>query len=76
MPDRVRQFSVSWDSEHERFTGLDQFGEQVIDDLWRELSALTADANSARNKPGKISNGLRSMSSLKSKVEVLSAAKR
>ena len=45
MPDRVRQFSANWNSEHERFTGLDQFGEQVIDDLWRELLTFTADAN-------------------------------
>jgi tetratricopeptide (TPR) repeat protein len=50
MPDRVRQFSVSWDNEHERFTGLEQFGEQVIDDLWRELSALTADATLATDQ--------------------------
>ena len=47
MPNRIRQFSVRWDGEHERFTGLEEFGEQVIDDLWRELSALTADATLA-----------------------------
>jgi tetratricopeptide (TPR) repeat protein len=36
-PDRVRQYSVDWDSDKNRPIGLADFGKQVLEDLWSEL---------------------------------------
>lgn len=36
-PDRVRQYSVEWDPDKKRPTGLDHLGKQVLEDLWTEF---------------------------------------
>lgn len=36
-PDRVREYSVDWDSDKNRPTGLNAFGSQVLEDLWSEF---------------------------------------
>jgi tetratricopeptide (TPR) repeat protein len=36
-PDRLRQYSVDWDSNQNRPTGLAEFGRQVLEDLWSEF---------------------------------------
>lgn len=36
-PDRVRQYSVDWDSDKNRPIGLADFGKQVFEDLWSEF---------------------------------------
>ena len=38
LPDRVRRYTVEWNRDHSRVTGLDAWGGVVLDDLWRELS--------------------------------------
>ena len=43
IPDRVRRYTVAWDAETQSVTGLESWGQQVLDDLWRELDAETID---------------------------------
>jgi hypothetical protein len=39
LPRRVRPYKVAWDSERQRVTGLDAFGQMVLEDIWAELAA-------------------------------------
>ncbi|MBW2714314.1 MAG: DUF4062 domain-containing protein, partial [Deltaproteobacteria bacterium] len=43
LPDRVRHYRVGWDSNRERITDLDAWGQQVLQDIWSELDLETAD---------------------------------
>jgi hypothetical protein len=36
---RVRHYSVKW--EHGRLTGIGQWGQQVLEDVWKDLDAVT-----------------------------------
>ena len=42
MPGRVRRYRATWDSTRGRVVGLERFGQQVLEDLWRELDRETA----------------------------------
>jgi hypothetical protein len=35
---------VAWDIERQRVTGLDAFGQMVLEDIWAELAEETAHA--------------------------------
>jgi len=37
MPDRVRHYRATWDKEPGRVAGLEAWGRQVLEDLWRDL---------------------------------------
>jgi len=41
MPERVRWYKAEWDAERKVVTGLQDFGRQVLEDLWRELEDVT-----------------------------------
>ncbi len=41
LPQRYRNYPASWDAENKSVTGLEEFGNQVLDDLWSELDAIT-----------------------------------
>jgi tetratricopeptide (TPR) repeat protein len=41
MPDRVRHYRAHWDPVDERVTGLEAFGQRVLEDLWADLEAET-----------------------------------
>ncbi|NLD98036.1 MAG: DUF4062 domain-containing protein [Synergistaceae bacterium] len=41
MPDRVRNYTLSWDVERGRFEGLDGLDRMVEEDLWRDLDEET-----------------------------------
>jgi len=41
MPDRVHRYQAAWDAEHRRVTGLEEWGRQVLDDLWHDLDEET-----------------------------------
>ncbi|MBI3610870.1 MAG: DUF4062 domain-containing protein [Nitrospirae bacterium] len=43
LPDRCRSYSAEWDSEKKSVNGLEAFGKQVLEDLWRELEAETGE---------------------------------
>ena len=45
LPGRVRHYSVDWDGEHERITGLERLGRQVLEDVWTELQEEAAPAD-------------------------------
>ena len=47
LPDRVRPYTVGWDRDRQRVTGLEDWGRQVLDDIWAELDAETAAAATA-----------------------------
>ena len=38
---RVHQYQAQWDAQQQRVTGLEQWGQQVLEDLWRELDEET-----------------------------------
>ncbi|OPY55901.1 MAG: hypothetical protein A4E55_02356 [Pelotomaculum sp. PtaU1.Bin035] len=40
-PDRVRHYQAAWDWDKQKVTGLDEWGKQVLEDLWGELEAKT-----------------------------------
>jgi tetratricopeptide (TPR) repeat protein len=41
MPDRVRNYEAGWDTEKKEVTNLDEWGRQVIEDLWGDLEEET-----------------------------------
>ena len=41
MPERVRTYTAKWDVEHKCVTGLEDWGAQVREDLWRDLDEGT-----------------------------------
>ena len=41
MLDRVRRYQAAWDAEHRRVTGLEAWGQQVLEDLWHDLDEET-----------------------------------
>jgi len=43
MRDRVRHYNVTWDPERQTVTGLEQWGAQVLEDLWRDLEEETSE---------------------------------
>jgi tetratricopeptide (TPR) repeat protein len=47
LPGRVRPYSVGWDGKLQRVVGLDVWGRQVLEDIWREIDAETAAAQAA-----------------------------
>lgn len=47
---RIRRYSVGWDSEKDTVTGLEAWGEEVFEDLWRELDEETREF-AARSAP-------------------------
>ncbi len=36
MPDRVRAYRATWDSQANEVAGLVEWGKQVLEDLWQE----------------------------------------
>ncbi len=42
MPDRVRDYTLRWDTAKQELTGLDELDRQVSADLWTDLDAETA----------------------------------
>jgi hypothetical protein len=42
LPQRVRRYSVGWDRQLQRVTGLEAWGQQVLEDIWSDLDADTA----------------------------------
>ncbi len=42
IPGRVRRYSVGWDRQHLRVTGLEAWGRQVLEDIWAEIETETA----------------------------------
>jgi len=49
MPDRVRHYRAVWDAEKCRVTGLEEWGKQVLEDLWHDLEQGTREH---AQKPG------------------------
>ena len=47
LPNRVRRYAVGWDRERQRVTGLEDWGRQVLEDIWAELEAETASSAAA-----------------------------
>lgn len=43
LPDRVRQYHAEWDAAENEVTDLEEWGKQVLEDLWQELDAETAE---------------------------------
>ncbi|MCX8053661.1 MAG: DUF4062 domain-containing protein, partial [Armatimonadetes bacterium] len=43
VPDRVRTYRAEWDSENNRVVGLEEWGRQVLEDLWQDLDEETRD---------------------------------
>jgi tetratricopeptide (TPR) repeat protein len=41
MPDRVRHYSATWDAEKKHVNGLEEWGKQVLEDLWSDLEVET-----------------------------------
>ncbi|MEK7406046.1 MAG: DUF4062 domain-containing protein, partial [Acidobacteriota bacterium] len=41
VPGRVRRYRAGWDPVARRVTGLEQWGEQVLEDLWQDLEEET-----------------------------------
>jgi hypothetical protein len=41
LSERVRSYAAKWDAEHERVTGLEAWGAQVREDVWRDLDEET-----------------------------------
>jgi len=38
LPDRVHDYAATWDAEEQEVVGLEEFGRQVLEDLWRDLA--------------------------------------
>jgi tetratricopeptide (TPR) repeat protein len=51
LPARVRHYAVTWDREHQRVAGLEDFGHMVLDDIWTELEAETPTSAAAADIP-------------------------
>jgi len=51
LPDRVRRYSAVWDAGAQRVTGLDTWGQQVVEDLWSDINAQIAAAPAAPDDP-------------------------
>ena len=41
LASRVHQYRAQWDAQQQRVTGLEQWGRQVLEDLWRDLDEET-----------------------------------
>jgi len=41
MPDRVRRYQATWDPEKQRVAGLEEWGRQILEDLWADLEEET-----------------------------------
>ena len=41
LPGRIREYDAGWDAEHQHVTGLEAWGQQVLDDLWADLARET-----------------------------------
>jgi hypothetical protein len=71
LPERVRRYRVDWDNANGSVTGLEQWGRDVLEDIWNEL------ADEAPERSASISRSLSVMSStISSKIApaTLSAA--
>jgi tetratricopeptide (TPR) repeat protein len=44
LPNHVRRYSAYWDGDRQRVTNLDAWGRLVLEDIWAQLAADTADA--------------------------------
>jgi hypothetical protein len=42
LPDRVHRYSAWWDHHTNRVTGLEEFGEVLLSQLWAKLDAETS----------------------------------
>lgn len=42
LPQRIRRYDARWDGERQCVTGLDAWGQTVLEDLWSEILATTA----------------------------------
>jgi hypothetical protein len=42
LPKRIRRYAATWDSERQCVTGLDAWGQTVLEDIWSEILATTA----------------------------------
>lgn len=51
LPKRVRRYSAGWDRERRTVIGLDAWGQQVLEDLWREVSRPAASTSDAPAVP-------------------------
>ena len=40
-PERVRSYTATWDRENNCVTGLDEWGKQVLEDLWQDIDEET-----------------------------------
>ena len=49
FPDRFRTYAAGWDSKEQRVTGLEAWGQQVLNDLWDDLSQVLSDRAKARD---------------------------
>jgi len=52
FPGRFRTYAAGWDSKEQRVTGLEAWGQQVLNDLWDELGQALSD----RAKAGGVSS--------------------
>jgi tetratricopeptide (TPR) repeat protein len=41
MPDRVHRYKVTWDNDNHEVTGLEEWGNQVLEELWCDLEEET-----------------------------------
>jgi tetratricopeptide (TPR) repeat protein len=46
LPKRIRRYAAGWDSERQCVTGLDVWGQTVLEDIWSEILATTASPES------------------------------
>jgi tetratricopeptide (TPR) repeat protein len=51
LPDRVRRYAATWDTEHQQVTGLEAWGRMVLEDIWSELDAATRAGSVAADLP-------------------------
>lgn len=48
LPERCRSYRADWDAAARKVSGLEAWGEQVVQDLWRELDAETEQTQRAK----------------------------
>jgi hypothetical protein len=41
LPERIRRYTAGWNSERQCVTGLDAWGQTVLEDIWSEILATT-----------------------------------
>jgi WD40 repeat protein len=42
LPERVRRYSAAWNRQRSKVTGLEAWGQMVLEDIWSDLEAATA----------------------------------